>query len=58
MNNEILRRIIAWILLIGFLFLIINLIFIQWEVTISIVIYLIIMVYYLLVMNKKKDESD
>ena len=58
MNNEIVKRIIAWILLVGFLFLMINLIFIHWNVSISGIIYLVILAYYLLVFNKKKDDSE
>ena len=48
------RRITAWILLIGFILLIVNLSFfrIQWKL--SLIIYFIVAGYFLLTINRKK----
>lgn len=52
-----LKRIMAWVLLVGFLFLILNLIVIRFYWQISMVIYLVI-VFIFLFTNKKRSSSD
>ena len=51
------RRIIAWVLLVGFLFLIINLIVIRYYWQLSMVIYLVI-VFIFLFTNRKGSSID
>jgi Flp pilus assembly protein TadB len=51
--TAMLRRIAALILLIGFIFVIINILFIGINTEISVFIYAIFCVYYLLVINRK-----
>ena len=54
------RRIMAIVLLGGFVFLVLNLAFfhIQGTIEISIAIYFIIVVFYLINMNKKNKKED
>ena len=48
------KRLFAWILLIGFVILVVNIFFIGYQRALFLVIYLIIAVYYLISINKKK----
>jgi Flp pilus assembly protein TadB len=56
--TAMLRRIAALILLIGFIFVIINILFIGINTGISVFIYAIFCVYYLLVINRKNDNPQ
>ena len=51
------KRILAWILLIGFLLLLLNLIVFRYQWQISIMAYLVIMVVFL-IGNKKRRNYD
>ncbi len=51
------RRILAWLLLTGFVALIINLIFIRYEWQLFLWIYLVIAIIYILFFNRK-DKKD
>jgi len=50
------KRVIAWILLIGFVLLIVNLIFIRYKWQFFLSVYLIIAVAFLLFFNPNKKE--
>lgn len=48
------RRVFAWVLLVGFVLLLINLIFIHYQWLISLIIYLVVAVYFFLAVNRKR----
>lgn len=48
------KRIIAWVLLLGFVLLILNITFFQFQLFFSFLIYVIIAAYFLATLNKKK----
>ena len=50
------RRVMAWVLLAGFVFLIVNLLTIQKFLEISFTIYMIIIAYFLIFLNKKNPK--
>ncbi len=50
-----LRRVLAWILLIGFIALIVNIVFIGYRRTESLTVYLFIAVFFLFTLKNKKD---
>ncbi len=53
-----LQRIGAWILLFGFLLLLINIIFIHYQLMISLIIYAIIAVLFIFNINKSRNTND
>ena len=53
-----LRRLLAWISLIGFVALIINLLTFRFLWQLSIMIYIIIIVFFLLTNNKSKQRNN
>lgn len=48
------KRIIAWVLLAGFVFLILNILIFKIFTELSFLVYLVIVAYFVLFMNKKK----
>lgn len=55
------KRILAWVMLIGFVLLFANIAFIGYKRELSLVVYLIILVYYVFNVRKftvKKDHDD
>jgi hypothetical protein len=50
------KRILAWVVLIGFLLLILNIVFIHIEQGKSFIAYAVIIVFYLYVINKGKKN--
>lgn len=56
------RRIIAWILIVGFVLLIVNLSFFQWQSTYSTSVYMAIIIFYIIFSPNKRtnmqDEKD
>ncbi len=55
------RRIGAWVAIVGFVFLILNLFWFKWYTELSAVIYIIIIVIYVLFFmgkNKREDELE
>ncbi|MEG6613137.1 hypothetical protein V6C42_09810 [Pseudoclostridium thermosuccinogenes] len=51
---DIKRRIFAWIMLIGFILLLINIFVLQYHLGFSTIIYAAICIYFFLVINRKK----
>ncbi len=56
-KKEKVRRIYAWIAMILFVVLIINISTIQWQLGISIGLYIVIIMYYLFFLRKDKNIS-
>lgn len=56
-KKEKIRRIYAWVAIILFIALIVNISTIQWELGISIGIYLFILIYYLFFLRKDKNVT-
>lgn len=52
------KRVMAWVLLIGFVLLIINIVFIGYQRSTSFVVYLVIAACFLFVMNKNKNNVE
>lgn len=50
------KRIMAWVLLAGFVALILNLLIFQKFLEISLAVYLVIAAYFVLFLNKKKQD--
>jgi len=47
------KRIIAWVMLSGFVLLLVNILIIGYQRILSVLVYLVIAFYYILFMNKK-----
>ena len=56
-KKEKVRRIYAWIAVILFILLIVNLSTVQYQLGISVGIYLCIIMFYLFFLRKRKDEE-
>ncbi len=56
-KKEKIRRIYAWVAIILFIALIINISTIQWQLAISIGIYILILMYYLFFLRKDKNVT-
>jgi len=56
-KKEKIRRIYAWVAIILFIALVINISTIQWELGISIGLYLFIIIYYLFFLRKDKNVT-
>jgi len=56
-KKEKIRRIYAWVAIILFIALVINISTFQWELEISIGVYLFILIYYLFFLKKDKNVT-
>jgi uncharacterized membrane protein HdeD (DUF308 family) len=56
-SGKMKRRILAWVLLVGFIFLIVNIVFIGFYRTTSLMIYILIALYFIFTSNRKNMDN-